>query len=677
MELILFRGAPSISMQLDPAQADSTSRRSPWSWVPSLYFAEGIPYVLVNTVSVIVFKKLGVSNADIAFYTSLLGFPWVIKPLWGPLVDLYWTKRRWVLLMQVVLGISFGVLALTLHSPFWWIGSLIAFGAAAFLSATHDIAADGFYMIGLDEHRQALYVGVRSTFYRLATIFGTGLLVMFAGVLESKTGPKPVPITMAAGPPTTRLTVVQPPLPGDEFLRLEPRTASLSAGTTTALQVSLAKPPASDRTVVSINRRNSSPLAFFFAIGPEQQITIKAGDRLEFTKENWDKPQQVVFGADAKLREEALATYQATAGNIPLTWSLCFAGLAGLFLLVAGLHGLVLPRPALDGYDAGQADRKPFWLASSALLGTMFVPLAAFVAAFYLLKLLVVPAVMAVIDMEQQKAGAAASFGALFEKARNSHTDVRTFAIDLLIVVLVWFFYRSAAVRRGSMRAFHWAARGSGMAFDEVFISFFRKPGIVRMIAFLLLFRLGEALLLKLATPFLLDVRTKGGIGLTQADYGLAYGMVGILALICGGILGGIAAGSGGLKKWLIPMCLAVNVPNLLYVYLAYAQPESFFKILLCVAGEQFGYGFGFAAYMVYMLYIAGQGQHKTSHFALCTGFMALSMMLPGMISGAISDMLGYKHYFVLVVAAGLPGLLLLPFIPLDPEFGKKTRNLQ
>jgi PAT family beta-lactamase induction signal transducer AmpG len=525
-------------------------------------------------------------------------------------------------------------------------------------------------MIGLDEHRQALYVGVRSTFYRLAMIFGTGLLVMLAGVLESRTGPRPIEIPMAAAPKGVHIAAATTPHNG-EFLKLEPRTARIEAGTTTALQATLAQQP-KEKTIVSITRRNSSLLASFFPIGPEQLVTIKAGDRLEFTPENWNKPQTIVVGADAKLREETLAVYKATAGNIALTWSMCFAGMAGLFLLMAGLHSFVLPRPLTDGADAASAPKSPFLVAAGALVGTMLVPIAIIAALFYVLKYYAIPAGIALYHVLLQKSGA---FSAEFAAAVKSDNDVRTFITDLLIVLIIWLIYRSGAIRRASMQGFRTAARASGVAFDDVFISFFSKAGICRMIAFLLLYRLGEALLLKLAAPFLLDPRTKGGLGLTQAEYGLAYGTIGVLSLTFGGILGGVLAGSGGLRKWLVPMCLGLNLPHLLYVYMAYRQPESLGTVMLCVAGEQFGYGFGFAAYMVYMLFIAGQGEHKTSHFALCTGFMALSMMLPGMVSGAIYEIIGdYKHFFMLCVAAGLPGLLLLPFIPLDPEFGKKTK---
>lgn len=527
--------------------------------------------MLVNTVSVLLYKKLGVSNADIAYYTSLLALPWVIKPLWGPVVDLYWTKRRWVLLMQFMLVLTFGAMALALQSPMWWIASLGVFAVAAILSATHDIAADGFYMIGLSEHRQTLFVGIRSTFYRFAMIFGTGLLVIFAGIFEAKTGPEPVTLQVTAVPRGAAVQVPQAEPASDEFLRFEPRTLAVEAGTTAAVSVSLAKPPAKDgMTTVAIGRKSSSALSAFFPLGPEQLIKIDRGDQLEFSDANWNQPQEVVFAADAKLKEQTSANFRATAGDFRLTWTICFAAMAGLFLLLFLLHAVVLPKPAMDG-----------------MVG---------------------------------------------------------------------------------------AASGNPVAgFGEIFASFFRKRGVLLMIAFLLTFRLSEALLLKVAAPFLLDARDKGGLALTQAEFGLAYGTVGILMLTIGGILGGLAAATGGLKKWIFPMFLSLNLPNAFYWYLAANQPENLGLVFGLVGLEQFGYGFGFAAYMIYMLFIAGQGEHKTSHFALATGFMALSMMLPGMVSGKIYESIGnYPTYFIFVVGMALPGLLLLPFIPLDPKFGKR-----
>ncbi|MEW6306234.1 MAG: MFS transporter [Verrucomicrobiota bacterium] len=419
-------------------------KRSAWWWVPSLYFAEGIPNVMVATVSVIMYKRLGISNTDIALYTSWLYLPWVIKPLWSPLVDLCRTKRWWVVAMQLLIGGGLAGVALTIPADNFFRYSLALLWLLAFSSATHDIAADGFYMLGLSKHDQAWFVGVRSTFYRLAMITGQGLLVMLAGALEENTG------------------------------------------------------------------------------------------------------------------------------NIRLAWSLTFYLLAGLFVALCVYHRAVMPRPASDATStpAGTAD---------------------------------------VLD-----------------------------------------------------------------EFINTFVSFFRKPDIGRTLAFLLLYRFAEAQLGKMASPFLLDAREAGGLGLSTSAVGFVYGTVGVISLTLGGLLGGFLAARNGLKYWLAPMVMAINLPNAVYIYLAYATPESQLIINACVAIEQFGYGFGFAAYMLYMIY-AVEGEHKTAHFAICTGFMALGMMIPGMFSGWLQDIIGYQKFFVWVMLATIPGFIVTFLIKVDPEFGKKT----
>jgi PAT family beta-lactamase induction signal transducer AmpG len=207
--------------------------------------------------------------------------------------------------------------------------------------------------------------------------------------------------------------------------------------------------------------------------------------------------------------------------------------------------------------------------------------------------------------------------------------------------------------------------------FFKTFGAFFRKDRIGVLLLFLLFYRFAEAQLVSLVKLFLLDGREVGGLGLTTGQVGFAYGTVGIIALTCGGLLGGMLASRTGLKAWLWPMVLIMHLPDAMFVYLAYAQPASFTVINLCIAIEQFGYGFGFTAYMLYMIYIA-RGQHETAHYAICTGFMALGMMLPGMFSGWLQEIIGYPHFFVWVMLATVPGFLVVFFVPLDAQFGKK-----
>ncbi|WP_298647643.1 MFS transporter [uncultured Proteiniphilum sp.] len=420
--------------------------RNPWAWIPTLYFAEGLPYVAVMVVSVVMYKRFGLSNTEIALYTSWLYLPWVIKPFWSPFVDILKTKRWWIVSMQLLIGAGLAGIAFTLPTPFFLQASLAFFWLMAFSSATHDIAADGFYMLALDDSQQSFFVGIRSTFYRLASITGQGLLVILAGFLEKSTG------------------------------------------------------------------------------------------------------------------------------NIPYAWSITFFILAGLFIAFFAWHRFVLPHPTSD---SGKA----------------------------------------------------------------AHTPKEIMA-----------------------------------EFGNTFRSFFTKKGIGLAIAFMLLYRLAEAMLVKLTYPFLLDGREVGGLGLSTQDAGIAYGTVGVIALTLGGIIGGIVASRKGLKYWIWPMALAITLPNVAYLLLAIYQPESFVWVNVAVATEQFGYGFGFTAYMLFLIYFS-QGEHKTAHYSICTGFMALGMMFPGMAAGWIQEQLGYANFFIFIVIAILPTLLLIPFLKIDKEFGKAKKE--
>lgn len=427
---------------------------SPWAWIPTLYFAEGIPYVAVMTISVILYKQMGLSNADITFYTSWLYLPWVIKPLWSPLVDLVKTKRWWILIMQLLIGAALGGVAFTIPTNFWLQGTLFFFWIMAFSSATHDIAADGYYMIALDEHEQSLFVGIRSTFYRLATIIGSGVLVMIAGALQER------------------------------------------------------------------------------------------------------------FGQ-----------------SIPLSWSLMFYGACALIVALWLWHSAVLPRV---------------------------------------------------------KEGA------------------------------------TTAVPVGEKQCLEPEAEQKSML--GLIVDFFTKFPVketVIGILFMLLYRMPEGLLAKVSALFLVDNTSVGGLGLTAEQYGLVQGTVGVIGLTLGGIIGGICAGVGGLKKWLWPMVCAITLPDAVYIYLSYCLPNNLYIVNACVFVEQFGYGFGFTAYMLYLIYYS-RGNYKTSHYALCTAFMALSMMIPGLFAGQLQEAVGYQSFFLIVMACCIVTFIMAALIKIDPEFGKK-----
>jgi len=424
---------------MDVAKKDKNA----WLWVPFLYFTQGIPYVLVVTVSVIMYKRLGIGNAEIGLYTSWLYLPWVLKPLWSPFVELNGTKRKWFLVMQLIMSMAFLGIGLFLPSNAFFTITLAFFWMAAFASATNDIASDGYYMIGLSQKKQSFFIGMRSTFYRLAMVTGQGLLVIVAGFLEHK------------------------------------------------------------------------------------------------------------YGDNTKA------------------WSLTMIGAAVLMLILTATNFMAAPK---------------------------------------------------------------------FEAPSTKDSEKPT-------------------------------------SFLEVFASFFRKKHIGISLLFVLSYRLGESQLVKMASPFLLDKLEVGGLSYSTEAVGTIYGTVGVIMLSLGGIIGGILISRDGLKKWMFPMLLSLNLPNILYAILAITQTTSIYAVVGTVVVEQFGYGFGFAAFLVFLIYVA-EGVSKTSHYAIATGFMALGMMLPGMLSGYIQEWLGYDGFFVWVVIAAIPAFLLLRFIEYPADYGKKTSEL-
>jgi MFS transporter, PAT family, beta-lactamase induction signal transducer AmpG len=609
----------------------STSTRSPWLWIPSLYYAQGLPYAIVMYVTVVMYKKMGISNADIALYTSWLYLPWVIKPLWGPVVDVLKTKRFWVLAMQFVVGAALGSVALTIPMPNFFKITIGIFWLMAFSSATHDIAADGLYMLGLDQHQQAWFVGIRSTFYRFAMLTGQGLLIILAGLIESNSGLDSVEIKAVSDVSSkvhTMATVEDVPdfetdelaiitWPEEVVIDAEPinkKEADSLRNFVKSWNVSQGQPeekvleeeisPSWWKTNVSeplkntlqsrfgekpkpvleregnmgviYFRLNKAPdpdddeeviITFGRSVG-SKNINLIEGTRFVFTEKNWDKPAMALIQLDPKLEVTEFATFEANSGNIVLSWSVTFFVLFGLFMFFAVYHLFSLPKGV-------EEERK-----QSSLLEFM-------------------------------------------------------------------------------------------KDFFGTFKDFFTKEKIGVSIAFLLLYRLGESQLVKLAAPFILDAQETGGLGLTTQEYGFIYGTIGLLMLTLGGILGGFAAAKNGLKYWIWWMAIAINIPNAVYIYLSTALPSSTFVVAFCVGLEQFGYGFGFTAYMLYMISVA-EGKYKTAHYALCTGFMALGMMIPGMISGWIQEIVGYQNFFIWVVIATIPGFLLIRYLPISPDFGKK-----
>ena len=420
------------------------TQRHPWWWIPTLYFAEGLPYMAVMTISTVMYKCLGIGNTEIAFYTAWLYLPWVIKPFWSPFVDIIRSKRWWVLAMQWAIAIAMASIAFALPASGFFQATLALFWLMAFASATHDIAADGFYMLALTEHQQSLFVGIRSLFYRISMVVGQGALVVVAA----------------------------------------------------------------------------------------------------FVSDAWARPK---------------------AG-----WIVVFGILAAFFALVASYHSFALPRPAADAM-------------------------------------------------------------------------------------------RSPRSRGEVLREF-----------TETFVAFFRKPQVGVALTFMLLYRLPEAQLVKMITPFLLDPTASGGLGLTPDQVGLVYGTIGVIGLMLGGIVGGLAAARRGLRYWLHPMAWSMSLTCLTFVYLAVAQPSAIWEIYLCVFVEQLGYGFGFTAYMLYLIYFSA-GRFKTAHYSICTGFMALGMMLPGMAAGWITDHFSYVAFFIWTMICCVATIGVCYLIHVDKNFGKKS----
>lgn len=415
-------------------------------WIPTLYFASGLPYHTITNISDYIYKEMGISNADITFYTGILLLPWTLKPFWSPFIEMWRTRRWWIVSTQLSLALCFAAIAFALPTKHFLVATLIFFMLAAFVSATHDIAADGFYILGLSEEKQSFFSGIRNTFYRVAMVFGSGVLVIVGGRLARSTG------------------------------------------------------------------------------------------------------------------------------NSATGWGITIGIVALLMLLFSLYHRFLLPVPADD------ISRKP------------------------------------------------KSVRDVFEN------------------------------------------------FGHIIVTYFKKPGIIGALLFLLLFRLPEAQLVKMGKLFLLDPVAQGGLGLTTEQIGFINGVLGVAGLIIGGILGGICVSHKGLKYWLWPMVVAISIPDLVYVYMSFVQPGDIYTVGSCIFIEQLGYGFGFTAYTLYMIYFA-QGEYPTAHFAISTAFMSLGMMLPGIVSGMIEQLIGYRYFFIWIMLCCIVTFAVSAIVRIDPEFGKKRNK--
>ncbi len=624
-------------------------KKSAWLWVPTLYFSQGIPYVIVMTMSVVMYKRLGISNTDIALYTSWLYLPWVIKPLWSPLVDITRTKRFWVVLMQFLVSFGLALVAFSVPGSNFFKWSLFLFWIMAFASATHDIAADGFYMLSMSKHEQAWWVGLRSTFYRTAMIVGSGLLVVLAGVWESKNGLPPVLILVSAAAhapaakPFDPNSITLPAQTGELRVIAQPATLELARTELSAEEAKAIIQQAKSWNVAHGFVASEAPAApaspATAAAPPETWWSGAVATPLRhFLTAHFPKPPKT--------------TAAATAGNVGvIAFSLSQAPPVGREIAV----NLGRQPHSIEYLGFGKGDRGFRLMEGDRLV---------FNATNWNR-----PA-LAVIQLDPKlKQDAAVIF------QTSSGNIPLAWSITLFAVAALFLGFSCWHAVMLPRPPNDGPVVTNKSLFGEFFVtlgSFFRKPGIGMAMAFILLYRFDEAQLSKVISPFLLDGRESGGLGLGTSQVGLIYGTFGILALTGGGLLGGFLAARYGLKKMLPIMVATMYLPKLAFVFLSFTQPENFLITCATIAVEQFGYGFGFTAFMLYLLYFA-DGPHKTAHYAICTGFMALGMMIPGMWSGWVADLIGYKHFFVWVIFSAIPGFILALQLKIDPQFGRKA----
>ena len=612
--------------------------RSPWAWIPTLYLAEGLPYVAVMTISVIMYKRLGISNTDIALYTSWLYLPWVIKPFWSPFVDLLKTKRWWIFVMQLFIGAGMAGIAFTIPVPFFFQATLAFFWLMAFSSATHDIAADGFYMLALDTSNQAKFVGIRSTFYRVATIMGQGVLIIIAGFLESATGIEPVKIDIDVSPNHTQTSLFIPNTPN--IIEQEGEIRFLTEGKT----IEIGNQSVHKDTVKAFLKK-------------VEQLNYKNGFIAEMTQEGnagskeagwWTKNISQPLGNWIKenFGEHRESVNSDMAGNIAVT---------AVWLSRAPETGeeMVL-NTTMDKGDKSisliHGDRLSFnssnWNKPAYLVFQLDPKLDVASSVEY--------------------------------KGLSGNIPLAwsvTFFILAGLFIFFAFYHKVFLPRPDSDKpSTHVTAKTILGDFLDTFATFFKKPQAAAAIFFMLTFRFSEAQVIKLINPFLLDSRDVGGLGLTTGEVGLVYGTIGIIGLTLGGIIGGLVAAKGGLRKWIWPMTLGMLLTIATFLYLSFTQTDNLLIINICVFIEQFGYGFGFTAYMLYLMYYS-DGEQKTAHYAICTGFMALGMMIPGMFAGWMQEMLGYNHFFIWVMICCIIPVIAVALLRIDPNYGKAEKK--
>ena len=690
---------------------------SPWAWIPSLYLIQGIPIVAVQVVSVIMFKRLGLSNAEIALYTAWLFLPWVIKPLWSPFVDMLRTKRWWIVIMQIVLGAAFAGVALSINAPFFVQATLAFFWLIAFSSATHDTAADGFYMLALNDGDQAQFVGIRSTFFRCAVVLGQGGLVILAGFMESATGLTPLRIEVNASPQYTQTTMVMPShynfvAQESDGLHFVTSAKTLNIGTFNVHKDSAA---AFLSKIDSLNVAHGFVVPAAGRIGRRETVRIAANDldmsaagrifeESGFTiRRQRERANETIFRlrtddrfslqlysdkAAAALQESGFTINPDDGWMSRNVWQPFGNWIARNFGPeeqiaddeMVGNIGVVAVQLSQNPGREVVLDTRLRRGRDIAVVDKYIIPRDPFVRLTFNESNWNIPAYMVFQLDKRLTTEREAEFRGLSGNIRLAWSTVFFILAGLLIVGALW--HKFILPKPDSDKpAADVTASTVFNEFIKTFGSFFRKPGIAVALFFMLTYRFAEAQLLALITPFLLDPVDAGGLGLTTSEVGLAYGTFGIIALTLGGIVGGIVASRGGLKTWLWPMTLALLLPSYAFVHLSIFQPESLFVISAFIFAEQFGYGFGFVAYMLFLIYFSSRDEHgnesknKTAHYAICTGFMALGMMIPRMWSGWLQELIGYESFFWWVMICSIIPAIGVALLKIDPEFGKKNKK--
>ncbi len=645
-------------------EPDRRGRRiSPWAWVPSVNFLQGMQYILVTQMFIIVFYTMGIPNSTALFWLGLLSLPWTIKPLWGPLIDRYWTKRNWTTTMQLMVGIALVGSAFTillpgtqiLGLPAFFIITIAVLFLVAFASATHDIACDGYYMLALSERQQAFFVGIRSTAFRVGWIFTLGPLVYQADMVQRITGPPAEYFAVQAIAPGSDpvapedLPDSKPAAPGEQAILLDSPTIAVAKGESAEYGIRLARDPGADKTItVVLKNRDKVP-----EISLDPMV-------LTFTSEDWNTPKPVTVKVDDKLKSSDTATFGVTAGNVALGWAVVLITAGLIYFLLATLHRFLLPVAKADAVET--EDRPPFYIPALAVAATILVP---FILGYVSYRL---------IMAEQADLGPHlfAGLAASAEAADKKLYDFLYKLVALLVPTslgLVLFFVPGL---KGYTRSFFRKMSDvSRIGFVDVFTSFFAKEKIGIVLSFILLYRLGEIPLSSLKAPFLLGSTASGGLDMSLSEFAFANSVIYVLALIVGGLFSGWLISSFGLKRVIWILVAFMHLPNLGYVFMSYTLTGNLVVVNGLIGFEAFGYGVGLSAFLMVMI-MAAKGPYKTAHYALCTGFMALGVMIPQMPSGFIQEVLGYQKFFVMVMLLVVPGCLLIPFLPIDPSFGKR-----